>query len=167
MNVKGDFSMNEMYEALKESIEIDEFKISKETLNIIEDALNDFDYTEIQYYDEKDLLTFKETLILKNHIKMDLTGQNSGLTQWTRTYVGDIETGLDELVELKENGTVKHTILYNNYNSIFDGKDDVVVSVETIEWNTENNNDEEKEIYKSEMRLYIYVKQDIVDEQSK
>ena len=151
--------MNEMYQALIESFKVNNFKVSKETMKVIQDALNDFEYTEISYYSEDDLVDFNTKLKLKNTINMDLTGDNSGTSQWSRTYLGAVDAGVEEVVELKEQGIIKHTILNNNYDTEFNGEEDAVVVVESILWDS-SNSDSEDEIYNNSIQLYIYVRQE-------
>ena len=147
--------MIEMYNTLIDSFKDNNFKVSKDTMKVIKDALNDFNFSEISYYDENEIYDFKDKLKLKNIITLDLNGSNKGESQWTRTYLGDVDAGIEEIVELKEQGILKHTILNNNYNTDFDGEEDAVVIVETIKWDSENIDDREKEIYSSSFYLYI------------
>jgi hypothetical protein len=149
-----------MYNALIESFESSNYSVSKGTMNVIKDTLNDFSFSEISYFDEKELHDFKDALKLKNVMTLDLTGENKGECQWTRTYLGNVDAGINEVIELKEQGILKHTILNNSYDTIFDGNEDAVVVVETVSWNSENSREDDKEIYSSSMQLYIYSRQD-------
>lgn len=122
--------------------------------NSIEDVFEENDsISEVLCYHKEDLADFEQDLTLRNEIHCFLNGSSNGFYSKTFTYYGDVTWSLSEVYDLDPgHDEPVETLLESTTDdlSVIDPKQYQVVMVETVTWDTENNEYSKKDV------LHIY-----------